>query len=487
MRLLLELAAALRARGATRRDVPRRARQPDRGPAGPPRRAADAARPLAGRRRRGRRPRGARRARPDGRARRRDPLRRVARPHGRADPRRGQHRHRRLATSGRRWRTRRSAPTATGARRSASSRTSTPRDLVESLRDLEPATTLVIVSSKTFTTVETMTNARDLRQWLLDGLGGDESRDRQARRRGVDEPRGGRGVRDRSRQRVRLLGLGRRPVLDGLGDRAFDDDRGRPRAASHEFLAGFHAVDRHFAEAPPERNLPAAHGAARRLVPRLLRRPDPGRAALRAVPRALPCLPPAARDGVERQARHPRRRPGRRRHVPGRLGRARDERPAQLPPAAAPGHDARPVRPHRVRGRARTRSAGTRICCSRTPSRRPRHSRSAVRQTSSGRRACPRRSCPTRRCRATGPSTFLLLEKLTPFALGSLVALYEHVVFTQGVVWGIDSFDQWGVELGKELAVQLAAGAGGGGRHDRRRTHRPRRSWTGSVPCATAV
>jgi glucose-6-phosphate isomerase len=59
------------------------------------------------------------------------------------------------------------------------------------------------------------------------------------------------------------------------------------------------------------------------------------------------------------------------------------------------------------------------------------------------------------------PSTFLLLERLTPFALGSLVALYEHVVFTQGVVWGIDSFDQWGVELGKELAVGLAPAVAG--------------------------
>jgi glucose-6-phosphate isomerase len=60
------------------------------------------------------------------------------------------------------------------------------------------------------------------------------------------------------------------------------------------------------------------------------------------------------------------------------------------------------------------------------------------------------------------PTTFLLLERLTPFALGSLVALYEHVVFTQGAVWGIDSFDQWGVELGKELAVALAPAVAGG-------------------------
>jgi glucose-6-phosphate isomerase len=60
------------------------------------------------------------------------------------------------------------------------------------------------------------------------------------------------------------------------------------------------------------------------------------------------------------------------------------------------------------------------------------------------------------------PTTFLLLERLTPFSLGSLVALYEHAVFTQGAIWDIDSFDQWGVELGKELAVALAPAVGDG-------------------------
>jgi glucose-6-phosphate isomerase len=53
------------------------------------------------------------------------------------------------------------------------------------------------------------------------------------------------------------------------------------------------------------------------------------------------------------------------------------------------------------------------------------------------------------------PSNVLLLDQLTPFALGSLVALYEHVVFTQGALWDIDSFDQWGVELGKVLAARI--------------------------------
>ena len=83
------------------------------------------------------------------------------------------------------------------------------------------------------------------------------------------------------------------------------------------------------------------------------------------------------------------------------------------------------------------------------------------------------------------PTTFLLLERLTPFALGSLVALYEHSVFTQGAVWGIDSFDQWGVELGKELAVRARAGRRRRGGRRPGSTRRPPRSSRGSGACAT--
>src|SRR5690606_20251865 len=61
------------------------------------------------------------------------------------------------------------------------------------------------------------------------------------------------------------------------------------------------------------------------------------------------------------------------------------------------------------------------------------------------------------------PSTVLLGDVLTPFALGALIALYEHKVFVQGTVWGINSFDQWGVELGKELALRIAPELAGEG------------------------
>jgi glucose-6-phosphate isomerase len=68
----------------------------------------------------------------------------------------------------------------------------------------------------------------------------------------------------------------------------------------------------------------------------------------------------------------------------------------------------------------------------------------------------PHRTFPGNR-----PSNTLLLERLTPAALGRLVALYEHVVFTQGVIWNLDSFDQWGVELGKVLAQRIIPELGG--------------------------
>ena len=146
-------------------------------------------------------------------------------------------------------------------------------DFAEKTRDLDPEETLFIISSKTFTTLETMTNAQHragvgAREA---GLGGG---DRQALRRRLDQRRGRRRVRHRHRQHVRLLGLGRRPLLDGLGDRPLDDARDRPRAASREMLAGFHAVDEHFKESADRAEPALDPRPAGGLVRRLLRRPD---------------------------------------------------------------------------------------------------------------------------------------------------------------------------------------------------------------------
>ena len=102
-------------------------------------------------------------------------------------------------------------------------------DFAEATRDLDPAETLFVVCSKTFTTLETMTNAHTARAWAAGRARRRRGGDRPALRRRLDEPRRGGGVRDRPGQRVRVLGLGRRPLLDGLGDRALDDARDRPR------------------------------------------------------------------------------------------------------------------------------------------------------------------------------------------------------------------------------------------------------------------
>jgi glucose-6-phosphate isomerase len=67
----------------------------------------------------------------------------------------------------------------------------------------------------------------------------------------------------------------------------------------------------------------------------------------------------------------------------------------------------------------------------------------------------PEETIPFRVCLGNRPTNVVLAEKLTPRTLGTLVALYEHSVFTQGTIWGIDSFDQWGVELGKVLAKRI--------------------------------
>jgi hypothetical protein len=129
-------------------------------------------------------------------------------------------------------------------------------DFVEATRDLEPAETLFVVSSKTFTTLETMTNAQSAREWSLRG---------QAFRCGLDERRKGRRVRHRYRQHVRVLGLGRRPLLDGFRNRAFDHACDRP--GSLPIHAGRFPCHRRAFQDRAVRAQPAGpHGPSRRLV-----------------------------------------------------------------------------------------------------------------------------------------------------------------------------------------------------------------------------
>ena len=240
-----------------------------------------------------------------------------------------------------------------------------------------------------------MTNARTARAWLLAGLGGDESCSREAFRRGLDQRRRGAAVRHRPGQHVRLLGLGRRPLLDGLGDRPLDDDRGRPgelpRAARRLPRDG-RALPLDSVRAQPA----GADGAARGLVPQLLRSSDRRGAPVRPVPEAVPGLPAAADDGVERQAGHARRHRRRLRHRSGLLGRAGHERTAFLLPADPSGNLADPLRLHRLLHGRSTHSATITTSSRRTCSHRRRHSPSARRPKRSRAEGTPTRLVPHR-------------------------------------------------------------------------------------------
>ena len=184
-------------------------------------------------------------------------------------------------------------------------------DFAEATRDLDPAETLFIVSSKTFTTLETMTNARTARDWSLAGLGGDEKAVAKHFVAVSTNAEGRREVRHRHRQHVRLLGLGRRALLDGLGDRALDDARDRPRELPRDarrLPRDGRALPHRAVRAQPA----GADGPARASGTTTSSAPRPSAVLpydqyLKRFPAYLQQLD----DGEQRQARHARRDAGR--------------------------------------------------------------------------------------------------------------------------------------------------------------------------------
>jgi glucose-6-phosphate isomerase len=327
-------------------------------------------------------------------------------------------------------------------------------DLVEKLRGLDPAATLVIVSSKTFTTVETMTNARGARQWLLDGLGGDGaaiakhvvavSTNLEAVAEFGIDPANAFGFWDWVGGRYSMdsaIGLS---TMVAIGPEGF-----------HDMLAGFHAVDEHFAGAPLERNLPVLMGLLgvwyRDFFGTQTHAVLPYEQYLARFPAYLQQLVMESNgkrvtlDGDPVDA-------GTAPVVWGEPGTNGQHSFHQLlhqgtvlVPAdiIAFARASNPLGEHQDLLLANALAQAQALAFGRTPE-------------ELGAGGVPERLVPHKAMPGDRPSTFLLLERLTPFALGSLVALYEHVVFTQGAIWGIVSFDQWGVELGKELAVALA-------------------------------
>ena len=281
-------------------------------------------------------------------------------------------------------------------------------DFAEAIRDLDPAETLFIVSSKTFTTLETMTNARTAREWSLAGARGDETsvakhfvavstNAAEVAKFGIDTANmfgfwdwvGGRYSMDSA------IGLS---TMIAIGPEHF-----------RAMLGGFHEMDEHFRTAPFEQNLPVLmallgiwytnfFGAQTVAV-------LPYEQYLKRFPAYLQQLTMES-NGKQRDAR---RRAGRVRDEPDLLGRARHQRPALLLSAHPPGHAAHPVRLHRVRRDAQPARPASRSAARQ----RVRAGRSAgLRQDSArkcGREGSPDGWCRTGRSRATGRPTRLLL------------------------------------------------------------------------------
>ncbi|MDA0636136.1 glucose-6-phosphate isomerase [Nonomuraea sp. MCN248] len=327
-----------------------------------------------------------------------------------------------------------------------------PADITGNLRDLDPATTLFVVSSKTFTTLETLTNAKVARQWLVSALGDDA-----VARHFVAVSTNAAKVAEFGIDTDNMFGF-----WDWVGGRySFDGAIGLSLmiavgpAAFREMLAGFHAIDQHFRTAPFEANMPVLMGLlgvwyadffgaqTRAVLPysqRLHRFPaylqqltmESNGKSVRADGAPVTCDTGAIFWGE-----------------PGTNGQHAFYQllhqgthlvPADFIGFAEP-HDDREGMHDLLTANLFAQTSALAF------------GKTAEEIAAEGAAAgvVPHKVMPGNR-----PTSTILAPKLTPSTLGQLVALYEHVVFVEGTIWGIDSFDQWGVELGKKMALDLA-------------------------------
>jgi glucose-6-phosphate isomerase len=326
-------------------------------------------------------------------------------------------------------------------------------DIAEALRDLSPAETLFIISSKTFTTLETMTNAHSARDWLVRGLGGDE---KSVARHFVAV--------STNAQEVATFGIDTQNMFgfwDWVGGRySMDSAIGLSTmiavgpAAFREMLSGFHEMDEHFRTAPFARNLPVLLGLLAVWYTNFF-----GAQTVAVLPydQYLKRFPAYLQQlTMESNGKHVTLEGQR---VPYDTGPIYWGEPGtngqhsfyqlihqgtRLIPCdfIAFARSLNPLGEHHDLLLANVLAQGEALAFGKTAE--------EVKKEGSPDWLVPHRTFVGNR-----PSTTLLLERLTPAALGKLVALYEHSVFTQGTIWNIDSFDQWGVELGKVLAKRI--------------------------------
>jgi glucose-6-phosphate isomerase len=326
-------------------------------------------------------------------------------------------------------------------------------DIVEATRDLDPAETLFIVSSKTFTTLETMTNARSARDWALAGLGGDES---AIAKHFVAVSTNAEKVTEFGIDTDNMFGfwewVGGRYSMDsaiGLSTMlAIGPDR------FHEMLAGFHEMDEHFRGTPFAQNLPMLMGLLGVWYGDFF-----GAQTVGVMPyeQYLGRFPAYLQQlTMESNGKHVTLGG---RHVdydtgaiywgePGTNGQHSFyqliHQGTKLIPVDLIGFATtlNPLRDHHDLLMSNVFAQAEALAFGKTEA--------EVRAEGT-----PEPIVAHRVMEGNRPTNVILAEVLTPRALGTLVALYEHMVFTQGVVWEIDSFDQWGVELGKALAARI--------------------------------
>ncbi len=326
-------------------------------------------------------------------------------------------------------------------------------DLVEALRDLDPAETLFIVASKTFTTQETMTNAASARQWLLAALGDEAAVARHFVAVSTAAPH------------VRKFGIDTAnmfPFWDWVGGRySMDSAIGLSTMLAigpeqfGELLAGFRAMDNEYRHNPLDQNVPAIMGLLAVWNTNFLGAHStavlPYDAYLRRFPAYLQQLTMESNgkrvnlQGAEVDYQTGAIYWG----EPGTNGQHSFyqliHQGTRLIPCDFIGfsRSLNPVGNHHDLLVANLLAQSEALAFGKT----------AAEVAAEG---VPGELVPHRTFPGNQPSTTILGERLTPFSLGALVALYEHSVHTQGVIWGIDSFDQWGVELGKALAQRIA-------------------------------
>jgi glucose-6-phosphate isomerase len=325
-------------------------------------------------------------------------------------------------------------------------------DFAEATRDLDPAETLFIVASKTFTTLETMTNARTAREWTLAALGDEAAIAKHfvAVSTNADE------VATFGIDTDNMFGfwewVGGRYSMDSAIGLSTMVAIGPERFA--EMLAGFHAMDEHFLEAPTQSNMPALMGLLAVWYGDLFGAQTvavlPYEQYLKRFPAYLQQLT------MESNGKHVTLGGIRVDYETGAIYWGEPGTNGQhsfyqlihqgtkLIPCDFIGftHTLNPLGDHHDLLIANVFAQTEALAFGKTPA--------EVRAE-----ATPDELVPHRTFEGNRPSNTILAERLTPHALGALVALYEHSVFTQGTVWQIDSFDQWGVELGKVLAKRI--------------------------------